>query len=177
VAVAVSEGGNDTGLVVSQTRTNTDCSRAPNAGARPGRHASSRGCRRRDQREFTPALEDTDVVFLKDREAPSLLDDRGVGETLDADRVVVLEHGDAGATVNAPVGRSRVWGFGVDPFDTTGAGDPFTVGFIATRLQGGGLERALAFANACGRSRRARMGPEPPGCGERRRVPRRRYAN
>jgi len=34
--------------------------------------------------------------------------------------------------------------------DTTGAGDAFDAGFLASRLAGDPLERSLAIANACG---------------------------
>jgi fructokinase len=39
-------------------------------------------------------------------------------------------------------------GYEVDPVDTTGAGDAFTAGLIASLVDGTGVEEALAFANA-----------------------------
>ena len=41
-------------------------------------------------------------------------------------------------------------GYPVDPTDTTGAGDGFDAGFLASWLGGDPLDRALALANACG---------------------------
>ena len=38
----------------------------------------------------------------------------------------------------------------IGPLDTTGAGDAFDAGFLASRLAGDPLERSLAIANACG---------------------------
>ena len=38
----------------------------------------------------------------------------------------------------------------VEPVDATGAGDSFDAGFIAARLAGEGLARALALGCACG---------------------------
>jgi sugar/nucleoside kinase (ribokinase family) len=48
-----------------------------------------------------------------------------------------------GQLVRAPAPR-------IDAFDTTGAGDAFDAGFLASRLAGDDLERSLAIANACG---------------------------
>ena len=48
-----------------------------------------------------------------------------------------------GQLVRAPAPR-------IDAFDTTGAGDAFDAGFLASRLAGDPLERSLAVANACG---------------------------
>jgi sugar/nucleoside kinase (ribokinase family) len=49
----------------------------------------------------------------------------------------------SGQLVRAPAPR-------IDAFDTTGAGDAFDAGFLASRLAGDDLERSLAIANACG---------------------------
>ncbi len=38
----------------------------------------------------------------------------------------------------------------VDALDTTGAGDAFDAGYLASMLAGDPLERSLAIANACG---------------------------
>jgi sugar/nucleoside kinase (ribokinase family) len=64
--------------------------------------------------------------------------------------VVVVKAGADGALaasgdelVHAPVAT-------VDAVDTTGAGDAFDAGFLASRLAGDPLERSLAIANACG---------------------------
>lgn len=122
--------------------------------------------RRLDERDFSDALDRSDVVFANDREAPSLFSDEGVPEAPYGDRVVVVKHGAAGATVYTPGGTFQHPGFGIDPVDTTGAGDAFAAGFIATRLDGGDYERALEYANACGAmaslSEGARTAPTGP---------------
>jgi len=122
--------------------------------------------RRLDERDFSDALDRADVVFANDREAPSLFDGENVRETPYGDRVVVVKHGAAGATVYTPEGTYQHPGFGIDPVDTTGAGDAFAAGFIATRLEGGDFERALEYANACGAlaslSEGARTAPTEP---------------
>ena len=38
----------------------------------------------------------------------------------------------------------------VDALDTTGAGDAFDAGYLASMLAGDPVERSLAIANACG---------------------------
>jgi ribokinase len=104
--------------------------------------------RRLADREFDRTLELADVVFLNDREAEALLDEQpapAVGR-----RVVVVKHGAGGAEVRTPDGDYRHPGFDVEPVDTTGAGDAFAAGYVATRLDGGDHEHALEFANACG---------------------------
>ena len=106
--------------------------------------------RRLDERDFSDALDRSDVVFANDREAPSLFSDENVRESPYGDRVVVVKHGAAGATVYTPDGTFQHPGFGIDPVDTTGAGDAFAAGFIGTLLAGGDYERAVEYANACG---------------------------
>jgi ribokinase len=106
----------------------------------PGRRLPDRG--------FSGTLRRADVVFVNDQEAETLLAEER--DALADDRVVVVKHGEEGAAVHAPEGRFAHPGFEVDPVDTTGAGDAFAAGFIATRLADGGFERALEFANACG---------------------------
>jgi len=104
--------------------------------------------RRLPDRDFPETLRRADVVFVNDQEAETLLAEEH--DALADDRVVVVKHGEEGAAVHAPEGRFAHPGFEVDPVDTTGAGDAFAAGFIATRLADGGFERALEFANACG---------------------------
>lgn len=106
--------------------------------------------RRLDERDFSDALDRSDIVFANDREAPSLFSDENVRESPYGDRVVVVKHGAAGATVYTPDGTYQHPGFGIDPVDTTGAGDAFAAGFIATLLDDGDYERAVEYANACG---------------------------
>lgn len=104
--------------------------------------------RRLADRDFGATLELADVVFVNDKEAEALLAEEpppAAGE-----RVVVVKHGGEGAEVRTPNGDYVHPGFDVEPVDTTGAGDAFAAGYVATRLDGGDHERALEFANACG---------------------------
>jgi ribokinase len=76
----------------------------------------------------------------------------GTGGDLAVDgRSVVVKHGSRGAELRresaAPVVHE---GFPVDSEDTTGAGDAFAAGFLASLLQDADDDRALAVANACG---------------------------
>ncbi|WP_327052326.1 carbohydrate kinase family protein [Halomicrococcus gelatinilyticus] len=110
--------------------------------------------RRLDQRDFSAALAYSDVVFLNDREAATLLDSDLEHPSSELDgRVVVIKHGSDGAQVDTPSGMYTHPGFGVETVDTTGAGDAFAAGFLAVLLEEKGeydYERALEFANACG---------------------------
>ena len=64
--------------------------------------------------------------------------------------LVVAKAGAAGA-VAAEDGRLlRAPAPAIDALDTTGAGDAFDAGFLASRLAGDPLERSLEVANACG---------------------------
>ncbi len=119
--------------------------------------------RRLGERDYDALLDDVDVLFLNDREAvEGLAAARAAPEEVVAgtDRVIVVKHGPEGATVYAPEGTYEHPGFGVDPVDTTGAGDAFAAGFLATTVGGlaldvlgqaeTGYEQALEVANACG---------------------------
>ncbi len=64
--------------------------------------------------------------------------------------VVVVKNGDRGAIAFAQGEVYRVEGLTPDVVDTTGAGDSFDAGFLAARLGGHPVQRALAIANACG---------------------------
>jgi len=105
--------------------------------------------RRIADRDFGAALDHADVIFLNDREAEAVLEDEYPSVEYD-DSVLVLKRGDEGATVHTPDGTYVHPGFDVEPVDTTGAGDAFAAGYIATKLRTGDDERALEFANACG---------------------------
>jgi ribokinase len=108
--------------------------------------------RRLEERDFSATIDRADVIFLNDREAPSVLgDDVAYPESGVSDSVVVVKHGSAGATVHTPDGSFEHPGFDVEPVDTTGAGDAFAAGYITMRLEDPeDHERALEFANACG---------------------------
>ncbi|MFC6785484.1 carbohydrate kinase family protein [Halobaculum halobium] len=108
------------------------------------------------QRDFTEALSLADVVFCNRREAAALLDVDEDGATrygaLRADATLVVTHGGDGSEAHdraADLTHTHD-GFDADVVDTTGAGDAFAAGFLAARLDGGTLKRALAVANACG---------------------------
>ncbi|WP_227374505.1 carbohydrate kinase family protein [Haladaptatus halobius] len=107
--------------------------------------------RRLAERNFSQALAYSDIVFLNNREAAKLLDSDLEHPSSELHgRVVVIKHGSSGARVDTTKGAYTHPGFGVESVDTTGAGDAFAAGFIATFLDTRDYERALEFANACG---------------------------
>ncbi|ELZ82339.1 sugar kinase [Haloferax elongans ATCC BAA-1513] len=135
-------------------------SQAPTTAAELARRASEVGTtvsfdpgRRIGDRGYTEALRQVDFVFLNDREAATALGDSGnggsVGDALD-NATLVLKHGPKGAEVRDGDDTHVHPGYPVDAIDTTGAGDAFAAGFIASRIDGATYERALAIANACG---------------------------
>jgi len=119
--------------------------------------------RRLPDRDFSRTFELADLVFCNDREAAAVAE---LEDSLAADCTVVVKRGADGA---AALGAEETWrhgGFGVDPVDTSGAGDAFAAGFLAVWLDDAdlppsearrgstgesvGAERALAVGNACG---------------------------
>jgi len=103
--------------------------------------------RRLPDRDFSRTFELADLVFCNDREAAAVAE---LAESLAAECTVVVTRGADGA---AALDADETWrhaGFGVDPVDTSGAGDAFAAGFLAARLDGADRERALAVGNACG---------------------------
>ena len=111
--------------------------------------------RRLTDRDYRDTLADIDVLFATDREAAALLESTTAAVE---DCLVVVKRGRDGATVHTPAETVVHPGFDVDTVDTTGAGDAFAAGFIATRLAGGDVERALEYANACGALTASREG-------------------
>ena len=127
--------------------------------------------RRLADREYDPLLDRVDILFLNEREAVTAFAEARADPAevvAGTDRIVVVKHGAAGASVYTPDGTFEHPGFGVDPVDTTGAGDAFAAGFLAV-LEGGltvdaeqptddeagttdppDYEWALEVANACG---------------------------
>lgn len=105
--------------------------------------------RRFADRDFSETLPLADLVFLNKREATALVN--GVGlDALREDADLVITRGSGGAEVRTD-GRSYSHdGYCIDPLDTTGAGDAFASGFLASRAEGTDYEHALAVANACG---------------------------
>jgi ribokinase len=128
-------------------------SQHPETAARLAERASEAGVtvsfdpgRRLGQRDYAETLARADVVFLNDREAATALDEcaQQGAETL------VLKHGPRGAEVRTPSETFTHPGFAVETVDTTGAGDAFAAGFLASRLRNDDYDEALAVANACG---------------------------
>jgi ribokinase len=133
-------------------------SQAPETAAYLAETASAAGVpvsfdpgRRLADRDYSHALAHADVVFLNDREAGAILDDDLEHPSAELHgRVVVTKHGPRGGAVHTPERTFEHPGFEVEPVDTTGAGDAFAAGFVATLLEHDDYERALEFANACG---------------------------
>ncbi|MFC3477321.1 carbohydrate kinase family protein [Halobacterium litoreum] len=134
-------------------------SQRPDTAASLARTASEAGVtvsfdpgRRLAERDFADTIAYTDVLFVNDREALSVLDeDATYAESELSDRVVVVKHGSEGATAHTPDGSYEHPGFDVEPLDTTGAGDAFAAGFLTVLLEDADAhERALEYANACG---------------------------
>ncbi|HET7928714.1 MAG TPA: carbohydrate kinase family protein [Actinomycetota bacterium] len=67
-----------------------------------------------------------------------------------SDTTVAVKDGSGGAFAVRGGRLVRASAFSVDAVDTTGAGDAFDAGFLASRLAGDPLERSLAIANASG---------------------------
>jgi sugar/nucleoside kinase (ribokinase family) len=64
--------------------------------------------------------------------------------------LVVAKLGHEGAVAAHGARLVRAPGVSADPLDTTGAGDSFDAGFLASWLAAEPLERSLALGNACG---------------------------
>ncbi|MFB6220861.1 MAG: carbohydrate kinase family protein [Halolamina sp.] len=111
--------------------------------------------RRLGDRDYAETIAHTDVLFLNQREAVTLVEEGDAADSLTESTAVVIKLGADGAELRGPEGVVHHGGFAVDPLDTTGAGDAFAAGFIASVRENGGLdtadfEAALELANACG---------------------------
>ena len=99
-------------------------------------------------------LAHTDVFLPNATEATRIADVAEVGAAVVAlarlAGLVVAKAGADGAVAARGVKLVRAQALDVDALDTTGAGDAFDAGFLASRLAGDPLERSLAIANACG---------------------------
>lgn len=105
--------------------------------------------RRAGERAFGPVLEHVDILFGTQEEVQSLTPlDRS--EALNSDMTVVIKRGADGAATYACVGNYDHPGFDVDAIDTSGAGDAFAAGYLASWHSDGDHKRALDRANACG---------------------------
>jgi sugar/nucleoside kinase (ribokinase family) len=76
--------------------------------------------------------------------------DRAVQSLARSVALVVAKLGQDGAVAAQGARLVRAAGVSADSLDTTGAGDNFDAGFLASWLAGEPLERALAVGNACG---------------------------
>ena len=96
----------------------------------------------------------TDVFLPNGTEATRIAGVAGLDEALLAlaefAGLVVAKAGADGAVASEGGRLVRAAAPEVDALDTTGAGDAFDAGFLASWLAGDPLERSLALANACG---------------------------
>lgn len=93
-----------------------------------------------------------------------------VGVWRRAPNAVVIRLGARGSLVVGACGEFRAAAPRVRPLDTTGAGDAFNAGFLAARLRGHNLERALHAGNRIG-ARSVRRAGGIAGLPRRRRRP------
>ena len=112
--------------------------------------------RRVGDRDFSTAIDATDILFLNRHEAAAIGRTHADRDT--PEKVLVVKRGGDGAVVRTSSGEVSHSGFSVDVVDTTGSGDGFAAGFLATVLSSGEVirnrpeayEQALIVANACG---------------------------
>ena len=71
---------------------------------------------------------------------------------------MVIKRGSNGCAVFDGEGEFWAPGFAVQTVDTTGAGDCFTGGFLASFIGEGRSQEAARLANACGALSASRMG-------------------
>jgi sugar/nucleoside kinase (ribokinase family) len=99
-------------------------------------------------------LAHTDLFLPNATEATRVADvaepDEAVVALADIAAVVVAKSGAEGAVAARGGQLVRASAPAIDALDTTGAGDAFDAGFLASWLAGDPLERSLAIANACG---------------------------
>jgi len=103
--------------------------------------------RRLPHRDFSGAFSLADLVFCNDREVSAVEE---LEPELRADCTLVVKQGSEGALAITAEEEYYHAGFGVDPVDTSGAGDAFAAGFLTGWLDGDDIERCLAVGNACG---------------------------
>lgn len=101
---------------------------------------------------IVPLARRADLVFIGDDEAEALLgraDPSSVAEALvdDASDVVVLKHGERGATAITAQGQVFVRAMPVRAVDVTGAGDAFAAGFLAGACFGWPTEAQLRLGH------------------------------
>ncbi|GAB7018473.1 PfkB family carbohydrate kinase [Halostagnicola sp. A-GB9-2] len=114
--------------------------------------------RRLGDREYGETLALSDIIFANDREIDAMVDaDEDVTEFTEG--TVVAKHGEDGGEVHTPSESFVHSGFEIDSVDTSGAGDAFAAGFLASTLRTDDAEAALEYANACGALAASRKGP------------------
>jgi ribokinase len=101
-----------------------------------------------------------DLLAVTDVFLPNAMEATRVARTSDLDAaaaslgeragVVAIKNGDRGAIARSDGVTHRVEALPTALVDSTGAGDSFDAGFLASWLGGAPLDRALALANVCG---------------------------
>jgi sugar/nucleoside kinase (ribokinase family) len=95
-----------------------------------------------------------DVMFVNEAEGRELSGRRKPGEAAsrlgERVAVAVVKTGPKGAIAGSKDGVLRMPAYGVEPVDTTGAGDTFDAGFLWAWLRGKPIREALALGCACG---------------------------
>lgn len=93
---------------------------------------------------FLPnAMEATRIAHISDL-------DEAIARLVERAKLVVVKAGNHGAVAGGSGEHVRSPAVPAAVVDTTGAGDGFDAGFLASWLGGESLERSLAIANACG---------------------------
>jgi sugar/nucleoside kinase (ribokinase family) len=96
----------------------------------------------------------TDIFLPNETEALRIAGtddlDEGVKGLARSARLVVAKMGPDGAVACDRSGLTRAPGLAATVLDTTGAGDSFDAGFLASWLAGDSLARSLAMGNVCG---------------------------
>ena len=119
--------------------------------------------RRVDERDFSPLLDEVEVLLVNELEARAVFGaDEGsaIAAAAGPERTIVVKRGADGASLYAGGEPVHHPGFAVEAVDTTGAGDAFAAGYLAATVGGLALgdgagdspdpEQVLAMANASG---------------------------
>lgn len=108
---------------------------------------------------FVRWIEGASIVFANDEEIAAL---GGAAAVLARCDAVAVKHGAAGATWSDGGEPVVAEGHPVDAVDSTGAGDAFAAGWIATIRRGGTVSEALAEAVRFGAAAVTQVGARPP---------------
>ncbi len=107
---------------------------------------------------FLNWIDGASIVFANDEEIEAL---GGVWAVLEHVDAVAVKHGAAGATWTDGAETVTAEGFPVDMVDTTGAGDAFSAGWIASVRRGSDPQAALADAVHAGATAVTHPGARP----------------